>query len=102
MKKRNGFVSNSSSTSFCIYGTILNKDEVEDAENKLESLKKGQSFLVQRYGEYDDCYVGAYWNEWKNDETKAEFLSRVSAEISRILGLVGRSVDQHFEGWYNG
>ena len=39
MKIRNGFVSNSSSSSFCIYGAYINKDRVD--EEVVEKLGLG-------------------------------------------------------------
>ncbi len=63
MKIRQGFVSNSSTSSFCIYGTILDSDEIienlkaeykamfalsDDDEDELEPYEIFEKFLTMR------------------------------------------------------
>ena len=79
MKVRSGFVSNSSTTSFLIYGTILKDGE----ENKVYSKE-----LSIEYGpDYDDkIYLGASWDTVQDYETGKQFKERVKNSIETVLG----------------
>jgi len=75
MKIRNGFVSNSSSSSFLIYGCQVSK-EVAD---KAEGMKDVKFDVV--YGEYDSYYLGLSWHKVKDDQTGKEFKESVEVVI---------------------
>lgn len=94
MKTRIGFVSNSSSTSFCIYGVCQQIDE--NQENDLE--KAGLEIHRSPYGE--DMYVGASWYSIQDDETAGQFKNKVKSIIESVLGPVECSTYE--ESWYDG
>lgn len=81
MKHRNGFVSNSSTTSFLIYGISVEKDIEEDIVEK--------EGLDYKYGpdyKYGSRYIGRSWSSIKDDETGADFKKDVEAKIAKIMG----------------
>lgn len=89
MKIRYGFVSNSSTTSFCIYGAYI--DEV-DVINKCEELGLiedsygGPDELSEKMGlemyssDYSICF-GKSWSLIGLDETGRQFQESVSSKI---------------------
>ena len=95
MKIRYGFVSNSSSTSFCIYGVSLeNEDEeIVDAAGKLG--------LYVQYGQWDGVYIGREYSSIKNDETGAEFKESTQKLIDQ-LPIQDKHCSTQEGGWYDG
>lgn len=93
MKIRYGFVSNSSSTSFCIYGAIV-KEEIDE-----------KTFLDYYYGD-PDCdrtiYLGLEYSNMKEDETKAQFKERIQKEIDRLFPGQEITCETCEESYYNG
>lgn len=99
MKTRLGFVSNSSSSSFCLYGTyvdnieeICNKFDIEWSEDEcwdsIEKIKeKLSSFCCMIDGECCEyMYLGQEWESIGDDETGGEFKARVEAQLKEVLG----------------
>jgi hypothetical protein len=106
MKIRQGFVSNSSSSSFCIYGTYLDnsnicdlfvnanlstRELIEDAFNtykfqeivfKNKKLKE-ITFLPDENG---IVYIGIPIENMKEDETKREFKNRSQKMLDDVFG----------------
>jgi len=75
MKITLGFVSNSSTTSFNIYGVIVDGDFTSE------------TFLNEYFGEESFTkYLGVEWENMKGDETKKQFMERIDVEIQRLLG----------------
>jgi hypothetical protein len=72
-------VSNSSTTSFCIYGTAT------DEYVRSEAIKAG--LTCEYFNEYaeKECAVGIPWSEIQDDETGAEFKARVETLVKGIL-----------------
>ena len=95
MKIRYGFVSNSSSTSFCIYGVSLKNEDEEIAE---VAEKLG---LYVKYGQWDGVYIGREYSSIKNDETGAEFKESTQKLIDQ-LPIQDKQCSTQEGGWYDG
>lgn len=110
MKVRSGFVSNSSSSSFCIYGTYLefseiieklkasnlltvdeskkiDDDEDEDMYENLEELLSKKTDL-ELYFDYegDSAWIGRDWSSVGDDETGRQFKENVESELIKVFG----------------
>jgi hypothetical protein len=74
VKTRTGFVSNSSTSSFLIYGIMLSDKDLYEWE-----LPKG----LKQYTRYDDscAYLGASPVSGADDETFRQFKTRVEASV---------------------
>jgi hypothetical protein len=85
MKIRQGFVSNSSSSSFCIYGACVSdhfcEDEIEEMENKISA----EGFEVHYMCDYGGIYVGRDWSSVKDDETGAQFKTSVEKSMKELF-----------------
>src|ERR1035437_8575411 len=107
MKVRTGFVSNSSSSSFCIFGAggvsrrqivvtdelvkILNKNGVkgtkEDFENDLDMSSCAEALgLDCYYIDGGDYYVGVSFMSIEDHETGKQFKERVQALLDLLFG----------------
>lgn len=94
MKIRNGFVSNSSSSSFVIYGVMLEvsgatndgKSRLDEylAENLLYSRKNDAR--LSAYTEYDGCvWLGRSLKSISDDETFSEFKEKTRIALKEIV-----------------
>jgi hypothetical protein len=81
MRIRSGFVSNSSSVSFCVYGTKVTEDEADEFA----------CFELKEYGldlnrmQYGDIIFGREWCDIGDDQTKKEFMKEVEATLVKLL-----------------
>jgi len=117
MKVRSGFVSNSSSSSFMIYGVSLYSglklDElVEKINDEKVSEAKGTWDVAEAIGEKlgiscevgqdDECvYFGRYPESIGDDETGAQFKQSVKDKLVEYFG-EDVKCDWHSEAWFNG
>jgi hypothetical protein len=112
MKIRNGFVSNSSTSSFCIYGICATdlKDfktpeydedgEAVDEDSTLDKLTAVDTrFEVHNMD--DNRYYGISFTAIKDDETGAQFKQTVQDAITKVFGPNAKCGVQS-EAWYNG
>jgi hypothetical protein len=95
MKYRLGFVSNSSSCSFLIYGTVVEREKVS---NLVELISK-ENLDITYYNDY--AYIGKSWDKIKDDETGAQFKEPIKKALVRIFGdnVVVETLE---EAWYDG
>lgn len=97
MKTRLGFVSNSSSSSFCLYGVNFG-DEIVLTKEDYEFMNKHG--LHDERGQYDSIYVGREWKTIRDHETGGQFKESVAISIRKRWP--GNTCTTHEEGWYNG
>lgn len=109
MKMRKGFVSNSSSSSFVIYGIELEKEIDRESEIKLNNVG-----LHVEYGEYGHGYAGLVITA----EHEHRYYSGVNESIplaiqkqnavNNLINIFGKEfidnnpIDTYSESWYNG
>ena len=112
MKIRNGFVSNSSSSSFLLYGIYIDVQKVIDGHNKT-AKKNEQIDSAWKLGEvsglsvedpWDDgeVYVGLSWDEVGDNETGAQFKARAEALIRKLVPSYTGGFGTHQEAWRDG
>lgn len=106
MKIRNGFVSNSSSSSFLIYGV-----ELAIESEKREGIENLAYKAKMACHQHDDggLYLGHSWDAVRDDETGKQFKDRTEAEVKKILEEAKVTADvgelkfgTHEDAWYNG
>ena len=105
MKVRNGFVSNSSSSSFCIYGTDLDMSDLIEkvklsnliTEDVMAEMEENEDYWevsefieektnLEVYMNDDYVWIGRSWSNIGDDETGRQFKENVKSEIEKILG----------------
>lgn len=101
-KKRFGFVSNSSSSSFLIYGTYVNSDQVKEFEERtgkdIESLEEEFSMYSMEYS--DGYYIGESWSSVGDNRTGKQFKESIEKSLSEHFP--DAKFCTHQEAWYNG
>jgi hypothetical protein len=110
MKIREGFVSNSSTTSFCIVGISSYDKDVEskmiNLDNEFNSKdleKNGFSFYSNPDGG-DNGYLGKSILKMKENETLGQFKESVKKELIEAIPELGKDIEVGImvDGWYNG
>jgi hypothetical protein len=100
MKIRNGFVSNSSSTSFCLLGLCLGKNARKKAQ---EIIKDTQLRMERDCGGGDYIYVGMPPEAMKDEETLKEFKDRILKQIcDKDPSFVNTKLEWITDGGYDG
>lgn len=98
MKVRSGFVSNSSSSSFLIYGA-----KFEKAPERVKQEDVGSLGIEHGDPDWDDTkYVGLSWSAIKDDETGAQFKSRIENELKKLFPDEKLDIGTWEDAWYNG
>jgi len=93
MKIRVGFVSNSSTSSFLIYGVCIDSVDSDEIEEAMDAMKTSLD-THNPYGE--NTYIGISWEEVKDDETGAQFKTRVQTTVNAVLDKVGYEGERKF------
>jgi len=109
MKVRNGFVSNSSTSSFLIYGVCLEESELldllgldEDADvwDVLEELE--EELEMDYYSPYDwgEHFIGLSWDTVGDAETGAQFKAKIEKKLKEKFG-DDIKCDTHEGAWHD-
>jgi len=104
MKIRNGFVSNSSASSFLIYGLEIDSTDLEEIlRGKMPKKDNNDDIDIDIYEELDDIipsksqlksyspescgvfYIGCSWDNIDDNETGKQFKERVEKEIRDLI-----------------
>jgi hypothetical protein len=113
MKTREGFVSNSSTTSFIVYGASFSGNareignKIEEALYDKDKPESWKGIDVHFGQECYSVYVGRDWKRIPDDETAKAFKERTEKDVREVLEKAGVSADKlhfgiHEESWYDG
>jgi len=109
MKIRYGFVSNSSTTSFSLFGLSLSEEELQnykikdfyELETKLSEIKEDVECFSHPHCE--QIYLGIPWHTIADNETGKEFKDKTIEILKRVFPDIS---DDKFglveDGWYDG
>lgn len=102
MKTRSAFVSNSSSSSFLIYGTYVNGKQIKEFEERtgkdISELENDFDFYQMECS--DGAYIGYSWSSVGDDRTGKQFKESVEKSLKEYFP--DAKFGTHQEAWYNG
>jgi hypothetical protein len=99
MKLRNGFVSNSSSSSFLIYG-LYTGETADLPKNQWEEIECQGLSSYSPEG-CNGTYFGLSWDSIGDSETGAQFKQRVKDTIEKYFPGKSGKCTTHSEAWYS-
>jgi len=111
MKIRNGFVSNSSSSSFCIFGAYLEGDRAKEVDNRIDNDNKfckqlkdfGFEYFYGDPNNYDTViYIGKSWDSIGDEETGNQFKNSILENLKVLLSDESVECGTHEAAWYDG
>ena len=96
MKRRIGFVSNSSSTSFCIVGAYFENEILEKLGEDVPDYLDDHT----DQGNYGRI-IGLSIEKMKDNMKLSEFKEEVKKRLNKF-GLEPKNINIHIDGWYDG
>lgn len=91
-----GFVSNSSSSSFCIYGIAI---DMKDEDDTVEGKANKAGLEVWCPEGYDAYYIGKSTSRCPDDKTMGEFKKEIEEAIRNSFGEYKCAI--HSESYYS-
>ena len=103
MKIRNGFVSNSSSSSFCILGVAIDSDTMNKLEGLYKELKETRVCTQYSISHDGGKYAGIDVTSMKDDETPLMLKQELVDALTKV-GVTVKLEDVEFieDGGYDG
>ena len=96
MKIRNKFVSNSSSSSFCIMGVSVSNETYEKVDAAWTDKNRFLDAQCSISDGGDEVYIGAYPYRMKEDETLSQFKQRIVDEAKNKFDI---DIEKNELGW---
>jgi len=90
MKIRNGFVSNSSSSSFCIFGLMTTQDDLgldDDVRYEIDLYTEIEKINpeIEFYDDEENIFLGKSWSDIGDKETGKGFKASIKKDIKDIF-----------------
>jgi hypothetical protein len=95
VKIRSGFVSNSSTSSFCMFGVMLDSCD-ESFYDKIKDLGLDLDLESTDWA----TYIGKSWASIKDDQTGAEFKQDIENKVAKLLGK-NATCKTYEEAWHD-
>lgn len=98
MKIRNGFVSNSSTSSFLIYGICIEEDGELNYDDIYDIAEKNN---LRCYHLYDSFYIGKSWSKVKDNQTGLQFKESITEKIKKAFPDYKGKLETFEQAWDN-
>lgn len=104
MKIRSGFISNSSSSSFCILGVEVDSETYDKVSAISYSSRTANTLEAESGISNEDLHLIGYPpSKMRDDETLGQFKDRIVAEAAKLGITIDKSkIDWYIDGGYNG